>query len=163
MPSEQLRSYQEPLAQYRLHPEAKFHNGDYLDSGVTRRRHIIATAVEQIGKEANRWEEQFYLGLDLDAQTEYVTAPYDFDRILGVVRRAGKKFGQRRLAEAADISLSEVSAILRNRRRPTPATLTKLHRAVSRLEREATSLQSHLDRSCVLLGHREAYFGPYHL
>ncbi len=35
------------------------------------RRHIRATAVEHIGKEANRWEERFYLGLNLEAQTEY--------------------------------------------------------------------------------------------
>ena len=53
----------------------KYHNGDYSDSGVTSRRHIVATAVEHIGKEANRWEKQLYLGLDLEAQTEYGSAP----------------------------------------------------------------------------------------
>jgi hypothetical protein len=56
VPSEHLKTYQEALVQYHLHPEAKFHNGDYLDSGVASRRHIVATAVEHIGKEANRWE-----------------------------------------------------------------------------------------------------------
>jgi hypothetical protein len=30
--SERLKSYQEALAQYLIHPEAKFRNGDYLDS-----------------------------------------------------------------------------------------------------------------------------------
>jgi hypothetical protein len=49
-----LKTYQEALAQYHLHPEAKFHNGDYLDRGVTHRRHIVATAVEHIGKEAGQ-------------------------------------------------------------------------------------------------------------
>ncbi len=53
-----MKTYEGALAQYYLHPEAKFQNGDYLDSGVTRRRHIFATVVEHIGKEANRWEEQ---------------------------------------------------------------------------------------------------------
>jgi transcriptional regulator with XRE-family HTH domain len=136
VPAEQLKSYDEALAQYHLHPEAKFHNGYYLDSGVTQRRHIIATAVEHIGKEANRWEEQFYLGLDLEAQTEYGIAPDDEERIFEVVRWAGEKFGQRQLAQAAGISLSEVSAVLLGKHQPSPTTLSKLYRAVSCLERE---------------------------
>jgi hypothetical protein len=98
VPSEQLRSYQKQLAQYHLHPEAKFHNGDYLDCGVTRRRHIRATAVEHLGKEANRWEEQFFLGLDLETQTQYGTAPGDHERIFEILLRVGQNFGQHRLA-----------------------------------------------------------------
>jgi len=35
VPPERLKSYQEALAQYYLHPEAKFHNGDYWGHGVT--------------------------------------------------------------------------------------------------------------------------------
>ena len=30
--------------------------------GRTQRRHIQVAAIEHIGKEANRWEEQLYLG-----------------------------------------------------------------------------------------------------
>jgi hypothetical protein len=136
VPTEQLKSYREALAQYHLHPEAKFHNGDYLGSGVTRRRHIRATAVEHIGKEANRWEEQLYLGLDLEAQTEYGIAPGDHERILEILLRAGQKFGQHRLAMVADVALSEVSAVLLRKRRPTPATLAKLYRAISHNSKE---------------------------
>jgi transcriptional regulator with XRE-family HTH domain len=132
------------LAQYHLHPESKFHNGDYLDSGVTHRRHIRATAVEHIGKEANRWEEQFYLGLDLEAQTEYGLAPDDRERILKVVRQAGKKYGQRKLARASCTSLSEVSAILHSKRKSTLATLAKLHRALPYLDREANDQTKHV-------------------
>jgi transcriptional regulator with XRE-family HTH domain len=138
-----LKTYQEALAQYHLHPEAKFHNGGYLDRGVTGRRHIGATATEHIGKEANRWEEQFYLGLDLEAQTEYGSAPDDHERILEVVRLAGKKFGQRTLARAAGVSLSEVSAVLLRKRRPTPAMLTRLYRAVPQMEKEADEQAKH--------------------
>ena len=90
----------------------KFHNGDYLNCGVTGRGHNLATAVEHIGKEANRWEEQFYLGLDLEAQTEYGISPEDYPRIIESLAWAGKKFGQRRLAKVADVSLSELSALL---------------------------------------------------
>lgn len=52
-----LQSYAQALAQYHLHPEDKFLGGDYLDRGVTRRRHVVARRVVLIGKEANRWEE----------------------------------------------------------------------------------------------------------
>jgi hypothetical protein len=45
VPAEQLKSYEEALAQYHLHPEAKFHNGDYMDRSITSRRHLIAVAV----------------------------------------------------------------------------------------------------------------------
>jgi transcriptional regulator with XRE-family HTH domain len=161
VPSEQLKTYEEALAQYHLHPEAKFHNGNYLDSGVTLRRHILATAAEHIGKEANRWEEQLYLGLDLDAQTDYGPEPDDHERIFAAVRLMGKKFGQRKLAEAACTSLSEVSTILRGKRRPTLATLTKLYRALSRLERVALAeaeltreVLEAVKRRCRLIGVR---------
>jgi hypothetical protein len=54
-----------------LQPEAKFKNGDYLDRGPTRRLHVQATQINYIGKEANRWEEQFFLWMDEDARIEY--------------------------------------------------------------------------------------------
>lgn len=129
-----LKSYQETLAQYHLHPEAKFHNGDYVNYGVTNRRHIFATAVEHIGKEANRWEEQFHLGLDSETQIEYGTAPEDRKRILDVVRLAGERFGQRALAKAARLSLREVSALLHSGHNAVPVTLAKLYRTIPRLE-----------------------------
>jgi hypothetical protein len=134
VPRDYLKSYQEALAQYHLHPEAKFLDGDYVDNGVTRRRHIFATAVEHIGKEANRWEEQFHLGCDSDAQTEYGTAPEDQERILDVVRRAGEKFGQRALAKSAHVSLREVSTLFRSGHNIVPDGLAKLYRAIPRLE-----------------------------
>ncbi len=144
VPRDYLKSYQEALAQYHLHPEAKFLDGDYVDSGVTSRRHIFATAIEHIGKEANRWEEQFYLGFDLDAQTEYGTPPEDQERILSVIRRAGEKFGQRALAKAAHVSLRDVSAALCGKQEPTSATLEKLYRAVPRLEALACEEDEHV-------------------
>jgi hypothetical protein len=52
------------LAQYHLCPEAKFLNGDFCDRGLTERRHVIATQLVHIGKEANKWEEQHFLGED---------------------------------------------------------------------------------------------------
>ncbi|MGE0621622.1 MAG: hypothetical protein AB7I04_01860 [Pseudomonadales bacterium] len=50
----QLKTYSELLAQYHLSPESKFENGQYLDSGKTGRRHLVAVNLVLIGKEANR-------------------------------------------------------------------------------------------------------------
>jgi len=53
-----LMTYAETLAQYHLRPEAKFLNGEHTDAGRTLRRHVIATRILHIRKEANKWEEQ---------------------------------------------------------------------------------------------------------
>ncbi len=140
---ESLKTYKEALAQYHLHPETKFHNGEFVDSGPTSRRHVLATALEHIGKEANRWEEQFHLGLDAAAQIEYGPSAQGRDRSLQALVQAGKRFGQRKLAEAAGVSLSEVSAVLLGKREPRPATLAKLHRALANLEGEAREASEH--------------------
>ncbi|PLS82777.1 MAG: hypothetical protein CYG60_23560 [Actinobacteria bacterium] len=161
VPQEALKTYKEALAQYHLHPEAKFHNGDYADRGPTSRRHVLATAPERIGKEANRWEEQFHLGLDAAAQTEYGPSPQGRYRSLQALVQAGKRFGQRNLAEAAGVSLSEVSAVLCRKREPRPAMLAKLRRALANLETEAREANEHvrgvLERAkeaCQVLGLR---------
>ena len=134
VPSEHLKTYQEALVQYHLHPEAKFHNGDYLDSGVASRRHIVATAVEHIRKETNRWEEQFYVGLDHEAQTDYGLAPEDAERILDGLRVACEQLGQRAVAKTVSMALRDVSAFVKGKREPTPSMLTKLYRMVPRLK-----------------------------
>lgn len=54
--------YRRTLTQYHLHPESRFSKAGYTDRGATIRRHIHAVAIEHIGKEANRWEEQLFLG-----------------------------------------------------------------------------------------------------
>ncbi len=104
---------------------------------------IVATAIEYIGKEANRWEEQFYLGAEPEAQTEYGTAPENHERILGVITRAVEKFGQRTLATAAGVSLREVSAMLRSEQKPAPAILENMYRAVPRMETAAHEQAEH--------------------
>ena len=74
IPADELKSYAEALAQYHLRPESKFLNGDFCDRGRTERRHVIATQILHIGKEANKWEEQHFLGEDEEAEIEYGAA-----------------------------------------------------------------------------------------
>ena len=135
VPRAQLKSYRDTLAQYHLHPESKFHNGDYADRGFTRRRHVRAMVTEYIGKEANRWEEQLHLGLDLEAQTEYKLSPEGRESVLEAARRAAdiRGRGQRELAATTGVSLSELWAVLLSKRHPNSSTLAKLGVTVSRL------------------------------
>ena len=56
----------EALHAYPNRPETKFLNGGAYDTGPTERCHVIATHVQMIGKEADRWEEEYFLGLGGD-------------------------------------------------------------------------------------------------
>ncbi len=129
----QLKSYRRALAQYHLHPESKFLNADYSDHGITQRRHIEITRITYIGKEANRWEEQFFLGLDSEAQTEYGEPPYESEKLMGQLRQAAKKYGQRTLAKMAKISLRQLSDILLGKAKPKRETLARLANAAQSL------------------------------
>ncbi|MBX3564326.1 MAG: hypothetical protein KF730_07090 [Sphingomonas sp.] len=68
---DRLATYADALAQYHIHPEAKFLNGNYGDRGTTRRRHIRMTATRHIGKEAHDLERQAYIGLEPSAAPTY--------------------------------------------------------------------------------------------
>jgi hypothetical protein len=136
VPIEQLGTYRQALAQYHLHPEAKFLNGDYLDSGHTQRRHIRVVGVTYIGKEANRWEEQFFLGADEDAAIVYGEAPDDRRAAEERVRDGIRRFGQRTVSNAARMSLREVSRAAREPARLSLAQLKKIDQAIARIARE---------------------------
>jgi hypothetical protein len=127
----ELRSYADALAQYHLSPEHKFLNGDYLDSGITQRRHVVADTIEHIGKEADRWEEQFYLGLDLDAQIEYGTASVDLNRQWVELKGRCGRLGYRELARRSGLSHTHVRRTLRSAAYPSRAFLLRLLSAVS--------------------------------
>jgi hypothetical protein len=64
VPASWLMSHGRSLVRYHLHPEAKFRGGDYDQHGVLRRRHVVAFAIQAIGKEADDIEENEFLGED---------------------------------------------------------------------------------------------------
>ena len=108
----QLKTYGQALAQYHLHPEAKFLQGGYTDQGRTKRRHVYVTVISLIGKEANRWEEQLYLGVEAEAQNEYGLAPEAKGQIIEQLRDAAKKIGANQLAGQIGLSRRQLSNIL---------------------------------------------------
>jgi hypothetical protein len=75
VPVSALKSYREVIAGYHLHPESKFLNSEPFDRGTTQRRYVRAIAFQNIGKEANEWEEQFYQGYDEEEQVDYGLGP----------------------------------------------------------------------------------------
>jgi transcriptional regulator with XRE-family HTH domain len=110
---EELKTYAEALEQYHVHPEAKFLNGDFVDRGTTERRHVFVRVeeIQLIGKEANRWEEQFFVGLDDEAPVTYRTTGMpkslraEFQELVEV-------FGQRELAERLGLGRATLSKLL---------------------------------------------------
>jgi hypothetical protein len=122
-----LRSYRQALVQYHLHPEAKFEGGDYTDAGVLQRRHITVAYVEHIGKEANRWEEQFHLGEDPHAQIVYGQSGRQQKRLDREIREAIRRRGVRRVARESGLSVGLVSGIMRGECRVSERSVRRLH------------------------------------
>jgi hypothetical protein len=129
VPSGSLKTYREAVAQYHLHPESKFVGGDYLDRGPMARRHVKAKGIDHIGKEANRWEEQFATGEDIDAQIRYGMVGGDDEEVLTGLREECQRYGRRQLARKANLAHKTVSRFMRGAP-TTEATLSKLHKAL---------------------------------
>jgi hypothetical protein len=100
------------LAQYHLRPEAKFLNGDFFDRGQTERRHVIAVQILHIGKEANKWEEQHFLGADEDAEIEYGVAGSE-SLLDAKIRALCEEMGERTAAERTGISRTALRRALK--------------------------------------------------
>jgi hypothetical protein len=136
-PSE-LRTYRRALAQYHLNPETKFRGADYLDAGITERRYVqVAGAADvlHIGKEANRWEEQFFLGFDPEAQVSYGRSTSEYARLRDEVLRGCEPFRVVEIARAAGLpNHSVVSDLLRGSTNPDVETWKRLRDALPALE-----------------------------
>jgi hypothetical protein len=111
IPADRLKTYAEALADYHLHPETKFLNGEYIDRGPTVRRRVHVAGVRYIGKEANRWEEQFYLWFDPETQIEHDGGPDAVERARAVICNAAATFGQRSLARVSGVAREQLRAI----------------------------------------------------
>ena len=138
----QLKTYLDALAQYHLHPEAKFLNANYLDKGITQRRHIIVKAIHHIGKEVNKWEEQFFTGFNPDAQIEYGISPEQRNKILKSVLQAIETYGANSVASAANLSERHVLKIYKEQTTPSELALAKLDAAVKIIEEVSTHEQA---------------------
>jgi hypothetical protein len=87
-------------------------NSDFCDRGRTERRHVTATQIVHIGKEANKWEEQHFLGEDEDAEIEYGVAE-TMDALDAKVREWRNQLGERAAAERIGISRTALRRALK--------------------------------------------------
>ena len=110
--AEVLKTYKDALAQHHLRPEHKFQNGNYTDRGITKRRHVRPSAIRHIGKESNRWEEQFYLGGGEGAEVDYGLAAQDSTALLDLLRQQISKVGQRKVARESGVSRRTLARFL---------------------------------------------------
>ena len=134
-----LRTYSESLAQYHLHPESKFMNGNFIDKGKTQRRHIIVETINYIGKEANKWEEQFFTGFNPNAQIEYGISIEQKKEMLQTVLNAISVYGLKCIAQKAKVSERYVSKIVKSETNVSDKILLKLYSAIQLLKKDNIS------------------------
>jgi hypothetical protein len=103
-----LRTYAETLRGYHRHPETKFLHGDAMDSGPTRRRHILVEAVEDIGKEADKWDEDEPVSADDEFTVSYGVSIADRQKMLAVIQSVSKS----QLHRAAHVSIRTIPSSL---------------------------------------------------
>jgi hypothetical protein len=112
IPAGRLKTYAQALSSYHVRPESKFENGDFYDRGPTRRRHVRVVRVEYIGKESNRWEEKYYLGLDDGADISYGPNPSALSEHLGELKPLVGECGERVVAQQIGVSRNTLRRIL---------------------------------------------------
>lgn len=115
IPIAALKTYADVLAQYRLRPEHKFSNGAYTDRGITARRHVVPLTIRHIGKESNRWEEQFYLGAEEGAAIDYGRAIPEPKPVLVWIREQIAVIGQRKVARGSGVARRTIERLMRGK------------------------------------------------
>lgn len=129
-----LQSYAQALMQYHLHPESKFHRGDFVDQGQTSRRHVNALGLRYIGKEAVRLEERYFGVLEDDAEIAY--DPAEGSQVISVdqLRTLAGGIKITEIARQTGLSTKHISNVLRGIRVGSDLTLTKINSAIYRIK-----------------------------
>jgi hypothetical protein len=93
--------------------------------------------IGHIGKEANRWEEQFHLGANPEVQITYGSPAAELDRYRDAVAERAARYSVRAIADVAGVAIGMVSAVRRGLGNPSSETLAAIDRAVGVLDAEA--------------------------
>jgi len=137
--ADRLKTYDQALSSYHLRPESKFENGDFYDRGPTRRRHVRAMRVEYIGKESNRWEEQYFLGPDEGADIPYGPNPNAPSAHIAELKLLVEQFGERAVALQIGVSRNTLRRIVSGgNRAPSQRVLRRIAAAAHALTTEAS-------------------------
>ena len=71
-----------------------------------------AIGFQNIGKEANEWEEQFYLGYDEEEQIDYGLGPKSKNDFLEALRAGIESVGQREVARRSGVSRRTIARLM---------------------------------------------------
>jgi hypothetical protein len=136
IPASWLKSHGRSLVRYHLHPESKFRGGDYDQHGALRRRHVVAFAIQAIGKESDDIEENEFIGEDA-GPTEHPMAPSSSGKVAAFVTETQQSLGtsDRELLGRAKVSSRSLKR-LRAGKRVGDDLLHRLATAAERLRLE---------------------------
>ena len=139
VPDSWLMTYSRSLADYHIHPEHKFRcTGTGAQqvrrfSGVLARRHVVAGPTRLIGKEADQWEQQRYVGPDDGDDILYGLTIAGRREIIESIKLARKRFSVRTVTKAAGVSDHTLAAIVSDRKLVADSILIRVSEAAGRL------------------------------
>ncbi len=124
-----VKTYGNILGEYRVHPEAKFVDGNGNPCGDTTRgllrpSHIVAAAHRYIGKETSRHWEQ---GDDMSL-VDFKCMEYRNGKVIAnkVTQERIAKFSERQIEEATGLDRKTIRLIRRGKEPVKPITLSKI-------------------------------------
>jgi hypothetical protein len=94
---------------------------------------VRVKGIVAIGKEANRWEEQFFLGEDPQAQIVYGQSCRDRQRLRQELRAEIEQWGVRHLSRESGLSLGLLSGIKNGTKTLSARSTGRLMEALARL------------------------------
>ncbi len=130
---DQLQTYADALKRYPYKQESKFLNGEAFDRGTTEPRHVIASEIHYIGKEADRWEEDFLIGLGFEPMTKFGRHPKAAVEVYTDIRMAVRIHGAKPVADATGLARSIIAKICAGTFVRTKVPHEKIHAALQRL------------------------------
>lgn len=130
---DQLQTYAEALKRYPYKQESKFLNGEAFQRGKTEPRHVIAGEIHYIGKEADRWEEDFLIGLGHEPMTKFGHHPNAAVEVYTEIRMATRIHGAKPVADATGLARSVVDNICSGMFVRTKVPHEKIQAALQRL------------------------------
>jgi hypothetical protein len=135
------------LVRYHLHPETKFQGGDFDKRGPLKRRHVFALAQQSIGKEADKIEENEFIGENANPP-HYGVELTAREAIAAAISDIQKRYRikDRPLLDEAGVSHHTLAG-LRDGKRIADASLMKLFRAVEALRQEADPVAAMMDKA----------------
>lgn len=109
--SADLQTYADALFNYPYKQESKFLNGEAFQRGVTRPRHVIAVGVHYTGKEADRWEEDFLIGLGHEPMTKFGSHPKAAVEVYTEIRMAVRVHGAKPVSDATGLARTTIDKV----------------------------------------------------